>query len=262
MEGKARPGWGWGSLADALTWSGWAVACTAAAITLAASRVMQIPADPAVLGLALSGTLCVYTLDRLRDLDRDRATSPRRSAFIAARSKGLRTQCGLAGAGALAMGMLAGPAVVALAAGVAALGLFHRRLKGLWLLKAVYVSAAWTAVTVGMPALRDPTAQHVAWVGGIVAGTVGSNVILSNLRDREAGAARLGPARTLNLAALNLLAPIALASLGPAGIRPLIWLPLLTGAALVGFRPTERYGALAVDGALLVAALLASIRFG
>jgi len=47
------------------------------------------------------------------------------------------------------------------------------------------------------------------------------------------------------------------ALLGPAAVRPLAALPLAMGAAVLGFRPTERYGALVVDGALLAGALLA-----
>jgi hypothetical protein len=40
-------------------------------------------------------------------------------------------------------------------------------------------------------------------------------------------------------------------------VRPLAALPIAMGVALLGFRPSERYGAGVVDGALLVGALLA-----
>ena len=45
-------------------------------------------------------------------------------------------------------------------------------------------------------------------------------------------------------------------------MRPLAWVPACVALALVGFRPTERYGLVAVDGALLLggaAALALSI---
>ena len=37
-------------------------------------------------GLAFAGTLVVYNVDRLRDLERDRRSSPRRSAFVSQHS--------------------------------------------------------------------------------------------------------------------------------------------------------------------------------
>jgi hypothetical protein len=81
--------------------------------------------------------------------------------------------------------------------------------------------------------------------------------VLSNLRDREALAGRLGANRALPLAGASALAGLAAALLGPAPVRPLAALPLAMAAAVLGFRPTERYGALCVDGALLAGALLA-----
>ena len=115
----------------------------------------------------------------------------------------------------------------------------------------------WTAVPVGLPAAADPAAQHLGWVAAIVGATVLANVFLSNLRDREGLAARFGAKRTRRNAGIVLLAGLAAALLGPAAVRPLAALPVTMGAALLGFRPTERYGALYVDGALLLGALLA-----
>jgi hypothetical protein len=40
-------------------------------------------------------------------------------------------------------------------------------------------------------------------------------------------------------------------------VRALVALPLAMGAAVAAFRPGERYGALVVDGALLVGGLAA-----
>jgi hypothetical protein len=82
-------------------------------------------------------------------------------------------------------------------------------------------------------------------------------VALSNLRDGEGVAGRIGWSATLRVAGAVLAAGLAAALLAPAPVRPLAALPLAMGAALVGFRPSERYGAFAVDGALLAGALAA-----
>ncbi|MAE94274.1 MAG: hypothetical protein CL910_06400 [Deltaproteobacteria bacterium] len=225
------------------------------ALTWASALAMQVRPEPRLLGLAFAGTLFVYTVDRLRDLERDRVTSPRRSAFVERFEPWLRMQVAVAALVALALGLGAGMRVVVVAGTVAVFGLLHRRLKHLLLAKPIYLTAAWAGVVVGMPAAHDPAARHVVWVALIVAGTVTSNVVLSNLRDDEGAAARLGHRRALAVAAINLLPVAALALLGPVAVRPLVLLPLFMAGDGAGFRPSEHYGALAVDGALLAGAL-------
>ena len=51
------------------------------------------------------------------------------------------------------------------------------------------------------------------------------------------------------------LAGLALALAGPATFVALAWIPAFELIALGFFRPTEHYGHLGVDGALLVGAL-------
>ena len=119
------------------------------------------------------------------------------------------------------------------------------------------MSAAWTAVVVGLPLVASAPARHAAWVAAIVAVTIAANVIASNLRDREAPAARFGARVPLRLARSLALAACGLALAAPAGVRSLAPVPLATLAVLTAFRPTELYGFIAVDGALLIGALFA-----
>ena len=124
-------------------------------------------------------------------------------------------------------------------------------------MKPAYLTFAWTAVPIGLPAAQDPAAQHVAAAAFVVGATVLANVALSNLRDGEGLAARLGQRRTLGVTTAILVAGGVGALLAPAPVRPLAALPVAMGVALIGFRPTERYGAGVVDGALGVGALVA-----
>src|SRR5262249_14449212 len=149
--------------------------------------------------------------------------------------------CGAALAGAAALSL--GPRPLALAGVVAALGLLHRRLKRFAAAKPVYLTFAWTAVPVGLPAAAASFPPGVAWVAVVVGASVLSNVILSNLRDREALAARYGARRARRVAGLCALASLAAALLGPRAVHPLAALGLAMGAAVVGFPPTERAGA-------------------
>ena len=242
---------------DGWVWSSCWVATAAVALVGASSLAMGLEVSSAVAALAASGTLVVYTVDRLRDMERDRSTAPERSAFIERHQGVLRLQAGMALLVAAVSAAAAGPRVVALAGGVAVLGLFHRRLKGFAWAKPAYLTLAWTAVCVGLPAAHAGGARHLLPVIAIVGLTVQANVALSNLKDDEALAARLGQRRVLGIAT-GLLALAGLcAALGPAETRPLLALPAAALPTVIWFRPTERFGGGIVDGALALGGGLA-----
>ncbi len=242
----------------ALAFAGIWVALAAAALTASGSLVLGCPARGAVLALAFGGTLCVYGLDRLRDLERDGDTAPVRSAFVA-RHRGALTSAVIAGAMiALAGAVYAGDAVAAIAAPILVVGLLHRRLKRVPLLKPWYLTAAWLAVTVAIPALAAPTAPprvRLAWVVSVQGLAILANAIASSVRDREGTAALLGTHRALALARTAALAGTLLGLLAPPPVRPLAAVPIAMVVALARFRATESYGLVVVDGALLAGAL-------
>ncbi len=249
--------------ADAFAFSSALVACAAAALAAAAARALGTPPAPAVLALAFCGTVVVYCLDRVRDLARDVHTSPLRSAFVATWRRALLAAAAACAMGALAAGVAAGARALAVAAGVAAFGLAHRRLKRFAWAKPLYLTGSWTAVAVGLPAAaasaRAPLdLARLGFALAIVSATVQANVILSNLRDAEGIAGRLGALRARTLAAAFCAAALAFAAWAPPEARALAALPLAMSAAVATFRSGERYGALAVDGALLVGALAAA----
>jgi len=246
-------------LLDAVVFSSLWLAAAAGALLAASARGLEVPIDPRLVALAAAGTLVVYNLDRLRDLERDRLTAPARSRFVERWRSALVLLTAAAAVAAAALAWLTGPRVLAVLLPTAAAGLFHRRLKRLTWAKGAYIAAAWTAVVVGLPwvtagAVRQPVATTL-----VVFLAVYANAIASNVRDAEAGAARVGLRRALQLSRGVAAASLALAVLGPAPLRPLLALPLLTLASLVAFRGDERYGLVVVDGALLAGGLIAAL---
>jgi 4-hydroxybenzoate polyprenyltransferase len=242
---------------DALAWSSLWLALAAAALAAAASCALEVPPAPAVLGVAFGGTVVVYVIDRLRDLARDRESAPERAAFVERHRRALVVLACLGGGLAAGSALALRPPALVLALGVGALGLAHRRMKGWFLVKPLYLTFAWTAVPVGLPAAHDPAARHVGAVALVVAASVLANVALSNLRDGEGVAGRIGPRRALFAAGVAVLVGLGVALLSPAPVHTLAALPLALGAAVLGFRPSERYGAFVVDGALLAGAAVA-----
>ena len=78
------------SILDAVAFSSVWVAAAAGALCAAASLAMGVTPAFSVAGIAVSGTLFVYNVDRLRDFDRDRATTPQRSASANAIASNVR----------------------------------------------------------------------------------------------------------------------------------------------------------------------------
>lgn len=239
---------------DGLAFSSVWVAIAAGALCTAASLAMGLDPPLAAIGVAVSGTLVVYNVDRLRDLERDRQTSPRRSAFVQAHFGVLTGVTLAAGAAAGAFALALGLRAFLVLAPVLLLGLLHRRLKRIAYAKAGYITVAWLAVVVGLPAALAGPALGVGWTAAVVGTSLFANAIASNVRDAEAAAKRFGSGPALWTARVSAGIGAALAGLAPASVRPLVAIPLATLAVLVPFRRDERYGLLLVDGALLAGA--------
>ncbi len=140
---------------DAFVFSSTMAASIAGALSMLASRLLEAPDAVASASLASLGTFIVYNVDRLRDLERDRSTSPNRTRFILENRRLLMAMIGVAAIGLGTTLLAADPAIVLLCAVVGSLGLMHRRLKRRALWKTIYVSAAWVAACVGVPWLAS-----------------------------------------------------------------------------------------------------------
>lgn len=206
----------------------------------------------------------VYNVDRLRDIERDRTTTPSRTAFIERNRSRLVFFAGAAGLASLGAASTLPLQVAALCAVVLSVGLLHRRIKHVTGLKTAYITFAWTAVCVGIPAQIGDLSFCESGPTGIAIGmTIAANLIVSNLRDREGGVSQIPNSAAMALALL-LCALAALACLTEVlGLaRTLAAIPLLEATAIAGFssagarRHHERYGLAVVDGALLVGGLI------
>lgn len=249
----------WG---DALAYSSFLPAAIAAALSLAASRALRAPAELHWALLASAGTFIIYSLDRLRDVERDRATSPIRTTFVVRHRRGLVLAVGLV---AIVFGVAllwTGTSVSALCAAIGGVGVFHRRLKRFPALKAAYVSIAWVAACVGMPWIAVGGGAAGVWAVAILLPTLAANVLASNVLDGETPVHSLalqGFGSNLFMARVAIGIAIAIAIIAPVASRNLAWIPFFEGLAIAAFRPTERYGHIVVDGALLVGAVATSL---
>lgn len=241
----------------------WA-ALVAPLLMLATAAASGFALPPAAAWLGFAGTLFVYGVDRLRDSQRDRSTTPARSAFV---ERHARPLVALAAISAVAAGVAAlGLPTTSWAVCAVALvpGLLHRRLKHIAFAKTLYVTFAWLAVCIGVPVSAAGAVPSSAAPAAAVLGlAIAANLVASNLRDGESGASRM-PATAL-LVALALCAAGTLLALGLGGAaRWLAPIPALELAAIAGLATgpgdRERYGMVVIDGALWLGAVPAALR--
>lgn len=246
------------SLLDAVVFSSIWVAAAAGALSVACALAMGIAPSLTATGIAFAGTLVVYTVDRLRDVDRDRTTTPDRSAFVMRHGGELSLLALAAAIASAAFAVTAGPRTWLVLTPVLAIGLLHRRLKHLTFGKSGYITLSWVAVVVGVPVAIGPGARDVGWAIAFCTTAIFANAIASNIRDREVAAARFGPARALAAARTIAAGGALCGAVAPMPVASLALVPLMTLGVLIPFRPSERYGLVGVDGALLVGAIAAA----
>ncbi|MDG2332852.1 MAG: hypothetical protein P8Q97_01375 [Myxococcota bacterium] len=248
---------------DFLAFTGLWPAAVAAALVSASALALPGPLATtpllAMIALSVAGTLVVYNIDRLRDLGEDALTAPARSAFVSRHRRALQTLTALSAVAAIPAALALPIRAWAMCALAGALGLFHRRLKkahpGLAVL---YITLAWIAVVVGLPAIcfaLDSGGLAPAMVAaGALGPAIAANLVASELRGHPPDTeSRRRLRRAGAMALLGGLAPLA----HPPS-WPLILPALFAWASVVGFRNSERYGLLVLDGALLVGALAAA----
>lgn len=229
------------------------------ALTLAAGTALASPETLRGAALVGAATYCIYGIDRLRDLECDHATAPRRSHFVARHRGPLAIAAASAGLAALLL--LAGaPRLVALVClPIGTVGLAHRRLKSNPPAKIAYVAGAWCAACVGIPFATGSSASagDLAFALGTLGAALLANVVASNLRVGKHELFGFPRAQALAFARALALVGVALGALAPATIAALAAIPAAELLALAFFRSDERYAHLAIDGALALGALVA-----
>lgn len=251
--------------ADAAAYSSALAAVVGATLTLAAGLALSAPGALRSAALVFVSTFFVYGFDRLRDLPRDRSSSPARSRFVE-RHQWRLVAATAAAAVATLFGIATSPEpTAALCLAIGGVGLAHRRLKAIPSVKVAYVALAWTAACVGVPALDamresfDPaaTARTASAIAVFVATGLAANLIASNLRSgkQPENGWRINPA--LATAHAIAAAGVAWALIAPTATLPLAAIPAAEALAIARFRTSERYAHLAVDGALAIGGTIA-----
>ncbi len=252
-------------LSEGVAYSSALAALVGGAMTWAVGQAFASPRLAHDAALVACGAFLIYNVDRLRDLARDYPGSPKRTAFVLRHRPWLVGATGIVGLMLLALLAAAPARNLALCLAVGSIGLLHRRLKQDLRFKIAYVAGAWTAACVGLPWLarrgaEDESGGAFAWSILFVGAALAANLIASNLREAKRSAASWSPKTGIVVARAMAIASAAAAGMAPEAVAPLGWIPAAEAVSLCFFRPSERFGHLAVDGALLLGALIAIVR--
>lgn len=242
---------------DLLIFSSIWILGVAGALSWAASLAMEIEPSFFVVGIAMLGSLVIYNLDRLWDLNRDRLSSPDRSAFITRHFALLFYVTVIAGACSFGLLFFLPLKAILLLVVVFIVGVGHPYLKRFLFFKEAYITLTWVSVVVFLPAFSSVKPAHLGWVLTVIGLPIFANIIASNIRDAEAGVSLLSREFTLYFTRLLAIVGIICGVLGPEVVFSLTAVPLATLLSLIWFRDDERYGLLFIDGSLLVGGLIA-----
>ncbi len=242
------------ALLDPLAFSGLVAAGVAGLLVTVHLRLLAPATDAtsaaALIGLACSGTFVVYGTDRVRGAARDRSVWPERAAFAERHARALRVAIGGAALAAVGCAWLQPPIVWGVCAAVAVLGFFHRRLKTRPAFKIAYLTAAWWAVVVGLPAVL-PTSQvaprTLATVSAATALALFANLLASN--------SPRGPSRALWIARAAAVTGFGLALSGAPEARSLAFVPAAQAIGLAHSAPSERTRLWWMDGSLAIGSI-------
>ena len=246
-------------LVDAFAFSSLLPAAIAYSLSWVASLALIAPNGWHSAALAGCGAFIVYNLDRLRDTDRDRKTSPDRTAFVERYRRLLTGLVGIVSVVFASLVMTAPLEVIGIILPCGLLGLLHRRLKRAAAIKALYVSLAWVGVCIGIPWLSAGRPQAGCWAAAIVLPILAANLISSDLRDNETQFFHGRPALVLRSALCLAAFGVLLAVAAPPPLTAFAWIGLAEAAAILGFRPGERYGMIFIDGALWAGSGIAAL---
>ena len=194
----------------------------------------------------------MYGLDRVRGVETDRAAWPDRSAFAQQHVQTLWLAIVIAATMAGACAAVQPPAVWLVCAAVGGLGVAHRRLKTRPAFKIAYLTLAWWAVVVGLPAVRADASlspERLAIAGGATAAALIANLVGSNATSERPSLRRF--------ALLAAVAGVGIALTGGPGVRSLACVPAAQGLALWPAVASERERLWRIDGSLAAGAVIA-----
>ena len=225
-----------------LAYTGTIAALLATTLSIFTFLFLSTAINYLLLILIFTGTLTIYNIDHLRDLNYDQATNPLRANFIRSNKTIIYLIAGLSIFTSIISLYFIGFNIIPILLIPFLLGLLHRRLKGNPLFSAIYVTIAWLIVTIYLPSYLADKLNHILLLSLIIGIILFSNAYTASIRQKFYA---FKHARYLIYLSILALIIILVLRGNYTGIIPLAF---FTTIALLNFRNDENYEIIYFDG--------------
>ncbi len=212
-------------------------------------RFIHVSPSYEILFLIFVGTLTVYNLDHLSDLNADRVTNPLRYRFIMSNLGKVFLLTRVSVLLSFVLVVEVGVGKILFLFPVFLFGIFHNKLKGNTFFSASYITISWIVVVIIFPATINGKFWESLPMGCVVGTALFANAYACGLRE--------GQAAHTTIPKVPILVAISGVILGLlfSRLKQLIAIPAVTAATLFLFEEDELFETMYLDGALLAASV-------
>ncbi len=230
------------SLIESLAYTGTIAAMLAVSLAIFTFLFLGTDINYILIVLIFCGTLVIYNLDHLKDINSDKNTNPKRVNFIIRNKRLIYLITGLS----MILSLLAvynlGIKLLPIILLPFLLGIMHRIIKNSPLFSAVYITLSWLMITVYLPAYLTDNPKEIIILSILVGIFLFCNAYTSSLRQKSY--AKKYARYLLYLSLLNLVIILILRG-SYIGILPASF---FTSMALTNYMDDENYEVILLDG--------------
>jgi len=237
-------------LIEVLAYTGIIAAMLAVSIAIFTFLFLDSGINYILLVLIFCGTLVIYNLDHLKDINSDRTTNPLRVNFIIKNKRLIYLITGLSMFLSILAVYYLGIKLIPIIVVPFFLGLIHRIIKNSPLVSAIYITLSWLMITVYLPAFLTDNPKEIIILSIVVGIFLFCNAYASSIRQKFY--AKKYARYLLYLSLLNLLIIIVLRG-SYIGILPA---SIFTTMALTNYMDDENYELILLDGMQLLGTVL------
>ncbi len=237
-------------LIEFLAYTGTIAAMLATSIAIFTFLFLGTGINYILLVLIFCGTLVIYNLDHLKDINSDKATNPKRVNFIINNKRLIYLITGISMILSVSAVYYFGIKLIPIIALPFLLGIVHRIIKNSPLFSAVYITLSWLMITVFLPAYLTDKPKEIIILSIIAGIFLFCNAYASSIRQKFY--AKKYVRYLLYLSLLNLLIILVLRG-SYIGILPA---SIFTTMALSNYMDDENYEVILLDGMQLLGTII------
>ena len=233
-----------------LAYTGIIAATLAASLTLLTFTFLNTGVNSILLTLIFFGTLTIYNIDHLRDLNYDESTNPQRVKFIKYNKFLIYFIITLSFIICIVSVFKIDFKIIPILVIPFVLGLLHKRLKSNSIFSAIYITSSWLIVTVFLPAYIANKTTHLLWISIVIGILLLCNAYTSSLDQK------ISLIKHIRFIVVLSLVPLIMILILKSKYIGLIPLSIFTTISLLNYNDNENYEQFYLDGLQLTGTVI------